>query len=233
MIALPDREGREGTDYIGDRRREARGPLDTVYKLCDTLGIRHGKLEYPGERRRCLEDLRGRNTDLEVRLKKLEARGEAIPAVEAPGRVEHLSNKSGEVGRTELVEVTTQRNVDQISTTLDRAQQSYVATPQEATSGIVRSAASVGAVGAAAGAGLGYFGTGTLGGAALAAAPFAWQGLLAGAGMYTGGLVHNMLWKKEGKPSPGKLGTFLRGIISPVSIPVGVVRNLTWNRKSA
>lgn len=57
-------------------------------------------------------------------------------------------------------------------------------------------------------------------------------GLAAGAGalqvgvgalsLYTGGMLHNLVWAKNGKKKPGLFGTALRGVISPVSVPVGV-----------
>jgi len=63
----------------------------------------------------------------------------------------------------------------------------------------------------------------------IAAIPGAFWG--AGA-TYLAGVVHNKLWEHPGHKRPGTLGTFARGLVAPVTIPVGIVRNLTWNRRA-
>lgn len=50
-------------------------------------------------------------------------------------------------------------------------------------------------------------------------------GAVAGAVTYGGGMLHNTVWgsKSNPKPTPGALGTFLRGTVSGVTVPVGLV----------
>lgn len=104
--------------------------------------------------------------------------------------------------------------------------------PQRLTRGALLSAGVNGAVGEAAAFVPFYFLAGKgVAGSLLAAAPVAAQAGIAGATTYGMGVVHNLLWKKPGKAVPGTFGTLLRGIIAPVTIPVGLLRNLTWNRK--
>ncbi len=40
------------------------------------------------------------------------------------------------------------------------------------------------------------------------------------------GILHNLVWHKEGRTQPGALGTMARGIIAPISIPIGLVARL-------
>ena len=41
-------------------------------------------------------------------------------------------------------------------------------------------------------------------------------------GLYTGGMLHNLVWSKEGGKQPGVVGTALRGFVSPLTVPAGV-----------
>ncbi len=52
-------------------------------------------------------------------------------------------------------------------------------------------------------------------------------------GVQAGGEMHNVVWSKPGSEKPGKFGTFARGLISPLSIPVGLVRNMIRGRQTA
>jgi hypothetical protein len=59
------------------------------------------------------------------------------------------------------------------------------------------------------------------------------QGLMAGGGTYLAGEMHNYVW---GAPTderrPGTFGTWLRGLIAPISIPVGIGYNLLAGRRT-
>ncbi|MFA6259399.1 MAG: hypothetical protein WCX29_02205 [Candidatus Peribacteraceae bacterium] len=113
-------------------------------------------------------------------------------------------------------------------------------TAQAVTSGTVKSAVIGGAAVSGAIAGLNYAAAAMSGASAgtalslagnvgIAAIPGAFWG--AGA-TYLAGVVHNKLWEHPGHKRPGTLGTFARGLVAPVTIPVGIVRNLTWNRRA-
>ncbi|MBT3834641.1 hypothetical protein HOF56_00150 [Candidatus Peribacteria bacterium] len=101
-------------------------------------------------------------------------------------------------------------------------------TPHEVTSGVLKSAA--GSVAIAGGIGAMTYANTGIAGLALAA-PSLVNGAIAGASLYPFGLLHNFVWHKKNGKKPGTLGTMVRGVISPVSVPLGVVRNMTWNRK--
>ena len=64
------------------------------------------------------------------------------------------------------------------------------------------------------------------------ALPFV-QSVFAGGSTYLAGEVHNMVWHTDGAKRPGGIGTFLRGIVSPITVPVGLLRNILWNKKAA
>jgi len=102
--------------------------------------------------------------------------------------------------------------------------------PQKLTGELLTSAAISGGLGATLVGVPTYIAAGALPAAALAGT-VGWQAAVGGATTYGLGMVHNAFWRKKGQPLPGRFGTFLRGIIAPISIPVGLVRNLTWNRK--
>jgi hypothetical protein len=57
------------------------------------------------------------------------------------------------------------------------------------------------------------------------------QGALLGAGVYGLGKVHNALWRKPGTPEVGGVGTLIRGLVSPITIPVGAIRALTRGKQ--
>lgn len=65
----------------------------------------------------------------------------------------------------------------------------------------------------------------------LSAVASIWPAAVSGALTYGLGEAHNYLWKTEGKPRPGVAGTFLRGIVAPITIPVGLVRKVFWGGK--
>lgn len=106
--------------------------------------------------------------------------------------------------------------------------------PQEVVKGVAISTGLTASTAVAATAIPGYIASGAPGAGValfLGAGSVATQTAIWGPLTYGLGVVHNYLWKKEGKPRPGALGTVFRGIVAPVTIPVGVLRNLTWNRK--
>jgi hypothetical protein len=111
--------------------------------------------------------------------------------------------------------------------------------PHAVTSGLVRSAGiGAGVAGAATAGFVGTLavnsGTPLLTSAILASAaalPYAASGLVYGATTYGLGLLHNAVWQREDSKTPGLLGTFARGLVAPLTVPVGILRNLTWNRK--
>lgn len=88
MIALPNMEGHEDTDYMETVRRGARGPLDVIYRTCDKLGIPHGNIDYPGARKKLLRDLQLGERALEERLRKLEDQySHPVEVPEQPERI--------------------------------------------------------------------------------------------------------------------------------------------------
>jgi hypothetical protein len=105
--------------------------------------------------------------------------------------------------------------------------------PKEVARGAATAFAGGGAVGATAAAGtmLTLGGTESLGLAAAAALPIAWNGAVAAGSTYLGGVVHNMVWQRPGSKKPGFWGTLARGMISPVSVPAGIVWNLVRKGK--
>ena len=62
--------------------------------------------------------------------------------------------------------------------------------------------------------------------AALTAAPIALNAAAVMGGTYLGGALHNLVWQRPGGKKPGFWGTMGRGLISPVSVPVGVAYRL-------
>ena len=102
--------------------------------------------------------------------------------------------------------------------------------PQKITSEMLGTAALSGGVAAAAVGVPTYFGFGALP-AGLVAGTVGWQMATAGAATYGAGVLHNAIWHKEGEEAPGLVGTVLRGVIAPLSVPLGLIRNLTCNRK--
>lgn len=113
-------------------------------------------------------------------------------------------------------------------------------TAHTVTSGTVKSAVIGGAAVSGAVAGLNYAAAAMSGASAGTALSIAGNvgiasipGAFWGAGAtYLAGVVHNKLWEHPGHKRPGTLGTLARGLVAPVTIPVGIVRNLTWNRRA-
>jgi hypothetical protein len=69
-------------------------------------------------------------------------------------------------------------------------------------------------------------GSQALGLAATAALPIAWQGAVAAGSTLLGGELHNFFWQRPGGKKPGFWGTLARGVISPISVPLGIGVNL-------
>ena len=119
------------------------------------------------------------------------------------------------------------------------AEEAERTSPQVITANAAKSAVVTSAVSSALAASV-VLGGAAPGGVALlpAMTAAAIRGIVGGAGTYLAGEVHNALWKSTDEqgnplPRPGVLGTYLRGIVAPFTIPAGLIRNLTWNRKPA
>lgn len=58
------------------------------------------------------------------------------------------------------------------------------------------------------------------------AAPLAISAAIVAGSTYLGGALHNLVWHHPGGKRPGFWGTLARGVIAPISVPVGVVYQL-------
>ena len=102
----------------------------------------------------------------------------------------------------------------------------------KATLGFAAAGAAIAGVSAATLTGISTaIGTGSVVAAGIASASAltvaAFNGGFAFGSFYAGGLLHNVFWKRGGDGTrPGVMGTFLRGIVSPVTVPAGLIYSL-------
>lgn len=109
---------------------------------------------------------------------------------------------------------------------MEAAHSAYTIRPKQVAKGLALSGATYGGAyaGLVSGSTLYAGGLGAWPIAAAAGVGSLIGGAMTGASLYSGGLLHNMLWHKEGKSSPGTFGTMARGVISPISVPIGLIR---------